>query len=215
MMQQTAFVELESMNGNVSHHLAVMESCMPLDTIEEAREGSSLSGESDEHLDTICEELHVEIFEITDHVETHLASNMRTGLLASAGLYYVQMLKEFKQSRSYTAWMGSLMNAFFMLAGPLCSIVIRKTSCRTSIIIGSLLMTLGFMMSSMAKSLPFIFFSYGIVVAGGLLSHDIFFSPSSTFMAQPFIDLAHFFLSAQLSTLTYAEKYSKMEDRKY
>lgn len=39
------------------------------------------------------------------------------GLLYTTGLYYVQMLSEYGKSRSYTAWMGSLTNAFFMLGG--------------------------------------------------------------------------------------------------
>lgn len=40
-----------------------------------------------------------------------------TGLLYTTGLYYVPMLNEYGKSRSYTAWMGSLTNAFFMLGG--------------------------------------------------------------------------------------------------
>ena len=54
-----------------------------------------------------------------------------SGLYASTGLFYQEMLKQFGESRSYTAWMGSLMNAFFMLGGKhtiLYRVIQKKTS---------------------------------------------------------------------------------------
>lgn len=41
------------------------------------------------------------------------------GLLFTCSLYYVSMLEEFGESRSYTAWVGSLVNAFVMLGSEL------------------------------------------------------------------------------------------------
>ncbi|XP_063840475.1 katanin p60 ATPase-containing subunit A-like 1 isoform X5 [Scylla paramamosain] len=40
---------------------------------------------------------------------------INSGLLSTAGLYYVQLLEYFGRDRAYTSWVGSLMNSFFML----------------------------------------------------------------------------------------------------
>lgn len=39
------------------------------------------------------------------------------GLTYTSGIYYVAMLQQFRHGHSYTALMGSLMNAFFFLGG--------------------------------------------------------------------------------------------------
>nr|XP_053626539.1 uncharacterized protein LOC128684411 [Cherax quadricarinatus] len=93
---------------------------------------------------------------------------LNSGLLSTTGMYFVQMLTEFGKSRSYTAWMGSLVNAFFMLGGPISSMFIQRWGCRLSLMFGSLLMTLGFLVSAFATSLEMLFVTYGVVVACGM-----------------------------------------------
>ncbi|XP_050725876.1 uncharacterized protein LOC127003374 isoform X2 [Eriocheir sinensis] len=91
-----------------------------------------------------------------------------SGLLNTTGMYYVQMLSEYGYSRSYTAWMGSLINAFFMLGGPLSSMFIQSWGCRAALIFGSLLMSTGYLASAFTTSLEALFFTYGVVVACGM-----------------------------------------------
>ncbi|XP_063611326.1 uncharacterized protein LOC134785013 isoform X1 [Penaeus indicus] len=91
-----------------------------------------------------------------------------SGLLYTTGLYYVQMLSEYGKSRSYTAWMGSLTNAFFMLGGPISSSFIQRFGCRSSLMLGSVLMMAGYIASAFTTSLEMLFFTYGIVIACGM-----------------------------------------------
>ncbi|KAK8386316.1 hypothetical protein O3P69_010767 [Scylla paramamosain] len=91
-----------------------------------------------------------------------------SGLLSTTGMFYVQMLGEYGHSRSYTAWMGSLINAFFMLGGPMSFMFIQTFGCRAAIICGSLIMAAGYMVSAFTTSLEALFFTYGVVVASKL-----------------------------------------------
>nr|XP_045614996.1 monocarboxylate transporter 9-like isoform X1 [Procambarus clarkii]XP_045614997.1 monocarboxylate transporter 9-like isoform X1 [Procambarus clarkii]XP_045614998.1 monocarboxylate transporter 9-like isoform X1 [Procambarus clarkii] len=94
--------------------------------------------------------------------------SINSGLLCTTGMYFVQMLTEFGKSRSYTAWMGSLVNAFFMLGGPISSMFIRRWGCRLSLMLGSVLMVMGYLASAFATSLEMLFVTYGIIVACGM-----------------------------------------------
>ena len=53
----------------------------------------------------------------------------RAGICYTTGIYYVAMLKAFGKSYSYTAWLGSLMNAFNMLGGEYCFFYQEMTMC--------------------------------------------------------------------------------------
>ncbi|XP_068230159.1 uncharacterized protein [Palaemon carinicauda] len=90
------------------------------------------------------------------------------GLLYTTGLYYVQMLDEYEQSRSYTAWVGSLVNAFFMLGGPVSSAFIQRYGCRASLMFGSVVTSIGYIISAFTNSLELLFLTYGVIVACGM-----------------------------------------------
>ncbi|XP_045118347.1 monocarboxylate transporter 9-like [Portunus trituberculatus] len=93
---------------------------------------------------------------------------INSGLLSTAGLYYVQLLDYFGKDRAYTSWTGSLMNSFFMLAGPLSAHCMHMCGTQTSMRIGSIIMTVGLYVSAYTPSLELMFFTYGIVVACGM-----------------------------------------------
>ncbi|XP_071520375.1 uncharacterized protein [Panulirus ornatus] len=93
---------------------------------------------------------------------------INSGLLCTTSMYFVQMLVEFGKSRSYTAWMGSLMNAFFMLGGPISSVFIQRWGCRPSLMFGAVVMMVGYLASAFATSLEMLFVTYGVIVACGM-----------------------------------------------
>ncbi|KAK3873703.1 hypothetical protein Pcinc_021318 [Petrolisthes cinctipes] len=86
------------------------------------------------------------------------------GMLSTNGMYYVQMLEEYGHSRSYTAWLGSLLNAFYMLGGPISAIFIKHYGSRPSLMVGAVLMSVGYFLSAFATSLETLFFTYGVIV---------------------------------------------------
>ncbi|XP_050693078.1 monocarboxylate transporter 9-like isoform X2 [Eriocheir sinensis] len=93
---------------------------------------------------------------------------INSGLLSTAGVYHVQMLEYFGKDRSHTSWMGSLLNAFFLLTGPVCSYFLHRWGPQNAMRIGSIVMTAGLYVSAFTPSLEIMFFTYGIILACGM-----------------------------------------------
>ncbi|KAG0723233.1 Monocarboxylate transporter 14 [Chionoecetes opilio] len=91
-----------------------------------------------------------------------------SGLINTTGMFYVQMLIQYGHSRSYTAWVGSLINAFFMLTGPLSFMFIQVMGARAALIWGSIIMATGYIASAFTTTLEALFFTYGVIVAVGM-----------------------------------------------
>lgn len=75
------------------------------------------------------------------------------GATFSFGVLYVELLDYFKESRSYTAWIGSLFMSIPLLSGPLASSLTDRYGCRKVTIVGSILAALGFVLSSISSKL--------------------------------------------------------------
>ena len=62
-----------------------------------------------------------------------------SGTLYTSGLYFVIYLREFHQSRSTTAWVGSLCSSVYLMYGPLVALSIGKFGCREVLISAGLI----------------------------------------------------------------------------
>nr|CAH0112422.1 unnamed protein product [Daphnia galeata] len=83
-------------------------------------------------------------------------------------MYFPLLLNEFQATRATTAWIGSLNNGVYMLAGPIATIFIKLIGCRWTVMVGGLLSMIGFALSSVAPSLLMLFFTHGVLTAFGL-----------------------------------------------
>ncbi|VVC35611.1 Major facilitator superfamily,Major facilitator superfamily domain [Cinara cedri] len=90
------------------------------------------------------------------------------GISFSFGLLYIEFLKEFKESKSKTAWIGSLFMAVPLILGPVGSALVDKYGCRRMTIVGGLISGVGFIISSFAKSIEMVFFTFGFISGLGL-----------------------------------------------
>uniref|UniRef100_T1IN77 Major facilitator superfamily (MFS) profile domain-containing protein n=1 Tax=Strigamia maritima TaxID=126957 RepID=T1IN77_STRMM len=90
-----------------------------------------------------------------------------SGLFYSFGILYSVFLEEFNESRSTTAWIGSLNGAFFQISGPIGSVIIVKRGCRIAVMLGGLICTVGYLLSAFSMNVWHLFLFYGIVVAFG------------------------------------------------
>lgn len=90
------------------------------------------------------------------------------GVTFSFGVLYVSFLDYFKESKSKTAWVGSLFMAIPLLTGPIASTLTDRFGCRKVTIAGGLLASAGFILSSFANSLEMLFFTFGIMSGFGL-----------------------------------------------
>lgn len=90
------------------------------------------------------------------------------GISFSFGLLYIEFLKEFQESKSKTAWIGSLFMAVPLILGPVGSALVDKFGCRKMTIVGGIVSGLGFIISSFADSIEMVFFTFGFLSGLGL-----------------------------------------------
>lgn len=90
------------------------------------------------------------------------------GISFSFGLLYIEFLKEFRESKSKTAWIGSLFMAVPLILGPVGSALVDKFGCRKMTILGGVISGLGFIISSFANSIEMVFFTFGFLSGLGL-----------------------------------------------
>ncbi|EFX85219.1 hypothetical protein DAPPUDRAFT_98699 [Daphnia pulex] len=96
------------------------------------------------------------------------ASAISSGVYFTFSMYFPILLNEFQASRAATAWVGSLNNGIYMLAGPIATFSIRRIGCRWTVMIGGMTSMIGLALSSVAPSLTMLFFTYGGITAFGL-----------------------------------------------
>lgn len=90
------------------------------------------------------------------------------GITFSFGVIYVEFLNYFGEGKAKTAWIGSLFMAMPLLSGPIASFLTDRYGCRKVTIAGSILASLGFVISSFSNSMEMLFFTFGILAGFGL-----------------------------------------------
>ena len=90
------------------------------------------------------------------------------GCAFSFGVLYVELLDYFGESKGKTAWVGSLFVSVPLITGPIASALTNRYGCRRTTIIGGLVAALGFVLSSFAKSIVQLCFTFGLIAGFGL-----------------------------------------------
>lgn len=90
------------------------------------------------------------------------------GITFSFGVIYVEFLAYFGEGKGKTAWIGSLFMAMPLLSGPIASFLTDRYGCRKVTIVGSLLASLGFILSAFSTSMEMLFITFGILAGFGL-----------------------------------------------
>ncbi|XP_025016340.1 monocarboxylate transporter 12-like [Tetranychus urticae] len=90
------------------------------------------------------------------------------GIIFCFGVIMLEISKDFKQPKGTTAWIGSLQAGFYLFVGPLVSTLANHYGCRVVTIIGSLIASLGFIISYFATSVLWLCLSYGALAGIGL-----------------------------------------------
>jgi MCP family monocarboxylic acid transporter-like MFS transporter 9 len=73
------------------------------------------------------------------------------GVTFSFGVFYSEFSGVFGESKSTTAWVGSLLPAMPLLSGPIASSLTDRFGCRKVTVCGGLLAALGFFLSAYAN----------------------------------------------------------------
>jgi len=90
------------------------------------------------------------------------------GIAYSFGIVYPDLLIEFRESKSKTAWIGSLFIGIPLLAAPLAGFFVNKYGCRPAAMIGAIITAIGLLIGSFARSIETLCICYGVIAGIGL-----------------------------------------------
>ncbi|XP_071770694.2 monocarboxylate transporter 9-like [Centroberyx gerrardi] len=96
-----------------------------------------------------------------------LALLLAYGSPQAVGVLYPEWLHAFQEGKSRTAWVGSLVSGVGLIASPICSVCVVNFGARPVTIFSGVMVAGGLMLSAFAPNIPFLIFSYGIVVGIG------------------------------------------------
>lgn len=97
------------------------------------------------------------------------------GVTNSFSVYYTVFLFVFKQSKSDTAWIGSIQLGLMFFIGPLASKLARRFGFRFVTMLGGFISTAGIALSFFATNIYHLYFTYGFLVGFGF---GITYTPS-------------------------------------
>jgi len=88
------------------------------------------------------------------------------GIIFAFGMFLSDIARSFGESKAKVSIIGSLLAGFYLMAGPFVSALANRYGFRTVCILGSALGGIGFVVSSFANSVTYLYFSYGVL--GGI-----------------------------------------------
>ncbi|KAK7090707.1 monocarboxylate transporter 9-like [Littorina saxatilis] len=93
---------------------------------------------------------------------------LTSGLAVLAGMFQKVFLEEFGGDVVMTSWITSLYASLMQLAGPVTGVVCSVFSCRLSVMVGAVLLTVGLVVSSFCENTTTLLLSFGISSGLGL-----------------------------------------------
>ncbi|KAL1497870.1 hypothetical protein ABEB36_008757 [Hypothenemus hampei] len=85
------------------------------------------------------------------------------GVGSTFGILNIEFLQEFKASNSATSLIGSLFLSVPLILGPLGSALVDRYGCKYMTVVGSLICTIGFVISAYVKNIWMMYLTFGVV----------------------------------------------------
>lgn len=89
-------------------------------------------------------------------------------MYGTLNIYIKEFLDTFKESRSYTATIGGVGITLFAMSGPLTTLMMRQAGVRMTIMLGSIVLSLNYIVNAFATSVLYLIFFYGILYGVGV-----------------------------------------------
>ena len=90
------------------------------------------------------------------------------GCAFSFGVLYTELLDYFQDSKGKTAWVGSLFVSVPLLTGPIASALTNKYGCRIITMVGAVIASFGFAVSTFSHSTDMLCLTFGVISGFGL-----------------------------------------------
>ncbi|XP_072018809.1 monocarboxylate transporter 12-like [Amphiura filiformis] len=97
----------------------------------------------------------------------HVIQAFTAGQVSCMGLFLVEWLEEFNASVSTTSWIVSIVSLLTGCVSPISNVLAQKFGHRTICCIGSLLVSLGSLLSAFATNLTHLYLSFGVLLGVG------------------------------------------------
>ncbi|KAH3853453.1 hypothetical protein DPMN_095977 [Dreissena polymorpha] len=97
------------------------------------------------------------------------------GFERSNGVLYLEFLDRFGRSATETAWVLSIFSTLRLALGPLASTLCNKYSCRFVVMLGSIICSIGILLSAFMRDLRPLYITYGIL---GGVGRSFTYTPS-------------------------------------
>lgn len=97
-----------------------------------------------------------------------LAHLIADGCSLSFGVVFTELLDVFEESKSKTAWVGSVFISMPLICGPFASMFVSRYGCRWATVIGGLLASVGCIASSFVNSIDALCITFGLISGFGL-----------------------------------------------
>ncbi|XP_062614620.1 monocarboxylate transporter 13-like [Saccostrea cucullata] len=93
---------------------------------------------------------------------------IHVGIQGITGIIHTELVKSTSADLAVIGWIGSLMIGLCTLSAPLVSILTQLVSCRILVIIGNLLISLGFLCAAFTSSIPVLIVCLGVLTGFGM-----------------------------------------------
>jgi hypothetical protein len=108
------------------------------------------------------------------------ANMIADGCCFSFGVFFAELIDVFGESRSKTAWVGSVFVSMPSICGPIASALTDRFGCRRTMIAGGLIASAGCAASAFVNSIDLLCLTFGIVTGFGL---SLVFLPATLMVA--------------------------------
>jgi MFS family permease len=83
------------------------------------------------------------------------------GITFTFGVFYIEFLEEYEESKGKTALVGSLLAGFYLMAGPVASALVNRYGCRVVCIAGSMISSTAFVLATLSPNITVLMLTYG------------------------------------------------------
>ncbi|XP_045155431.1 monocarboxylate transporter 6 [Echinops telfairi] len=97
-----------------------------------------------------------------------LSQGLTLGFPTCTGVFFTQLQHDFQASNSETSWFPSILTAVLHAGGPLCSILVGRFGCRSTVMLGGILACLGMVTSSFSRTLSQLYITAGLITGLGM-----------------------------------------------